>query len=94
MAFSERECRLRAELAAELGYIPASLAPGEIERHRRLNAAADRSTSQERVGRKYAHIREQKRRAEVEMPGVLPLQNSTSNAHVDTAKIAVALTGW
>jgi hypothetical protein len=31
---------LRADLAAELGFHPASLTPDEVERHRRLNAAA------------------------------------------------------
>jgi hypothetical protein len=66
---SEEDTRLRAELADELGYIPASLAPDEIERHRQLNAAADRAPSQERVGRKYAHLREGLRCAEIEANG-------------------------
>jgi hypothetical protein len=66
---SDHDKRLRAELAAELGYIPVSLAPDEIKRHRQLNAATDRAPSRERIGRKYAHLREQKRRAEVEVAG-------------------------
>jgi hypothetical protein len=53
----EGESRLRAELAAKLGYIPASMAPDDIERDRRLSAAADRSPSQERTVRKAAHLR-------------------------------------
>jgi hypothetical protein len=69
MAYSERERRLRAELATELGYVPASLAPGDIERHRQLNAAAERAPSQERIVRKYTHLREGMRRAEIETDG-------------------------
>jgi hypothetical protein len=69
MTSSERHKRLRAELAAELGYIPASLAPDEIERHRQLNAAADSAPSQERIVRKFAHLREEKRRSDVEVVG-------------------------
>jgi hypothetical protein len=75
MPFSERERRLRAELAAELGYIPASLVPDEIERHRQLNAAADSAPSQERIGRKYAHLREGMRRAKIEVAGRAAIAN-------------------
>jgi hypothetical protein len=59
----------RAELAAELGFIPASLGPAEIERHRQLNAATDSAQSQEHIMRNYAHLREEKRRAQVEVAG-------------------------
>jgi hypothetical protein len=69
MACNEGESRLRAELAAELGYIPASLAPEEIERHRQLDAAAKYAPSQERIERKYAHLWEGVRRAKIEADG-------------------------
>ncbi|AGB21682.1 hypothetical protein Mycsm_01265 [Mycobacterium sp. JS623] len=69
MPSSEQDRRLRAQLAAELGYIPATLGPDEIERHRQLNAAADCTLSQERILRKYAHLREEKLRTEIEVAG-------------------------
>jgi hypothetical protein len=59
----------RAELAAELGFFPASLAPEDIDRHRRLNAAADRAATMDQICRRFAHLREQKRREEVEAAG-------------------------
>ena len=59
MARCEHESRLRAELVADFGYFPATLAPADIERHRQLNAAADSAPSLERVRRKYGHLREQ-----------------------------------
>ncbi|MEW2484084.1 hypothetical protein AB0876_31310 [Mycobacterium sp. NPDC049093] len=69
MPFNEDERRLRAELAAELGFYPASLDPAVIERHRRLNAALDAAPTIERIARKYAHLREERRQAEVEQRG-------------------------
>lgn len=66
---SEGERLLRAELAAELGWYPASLAPEDIDRHRRLNAAADRAPSLERIGRKYVHLAEEKRQRAAEAAG-------------------------
>jgi hypothetical protein len=69
MPSSEQDRRRRAEVAAELGFYPASLAPEDIDRHRRLNAALDRAPSLERVERKFTHLREEKRRAEVEERG-------------------------
>ncbi|KUI48416.1 hypothetical protein AU198_20815 [Mycobacterium sp. GA-1199] len=69
MASSDAERQLRAELAAELGFYPASLDPVDIERHRRLNAAADRAPTMDKIHRKYAHLRETKRRAQVEAAG-------------------------
>jgi hypothetical protein len=66
---SERNRVRRAELAAELGYFPASLAPEDIERHRRLNAALDAAPSLEQISGKFAHLRVEKRRADVEREG-------------------------
>ena len=36
MASTEQDKRLRAELAQELGFYPASLDPADVDRHRRL----------------------------------------------------------
>lgn len=69
MAISSEDQRRRAELAAELGYIPASLVPEDIERHRRLNAALDGAPSLEKITRKYAHLREGMHRANIEADG-------------------------
>ncbi|SKW56858.1 Uncharacterised protein [Mycobacteroides abscessus subsp. abscessus] len=69
MPFNEDERRLRAELAAELGFYPATLDPADIERHRRLNAALDAAPTIERIARKYAHLHEERRRAEAEQRG-------------------------
>jgi len=69
VASSDEAKRRRAELAKELGYLPATLDPEDIERHRRLNAALDAAPTGEQVARRYAHLREQKRRAEVEARG-------------------------
>jgi len=69
MTASERDKRLRAELAKELGFYPASLAAEDIDRHRRLNAAADKAPTREQLQRKWAHLAEQRRRTEVEARG-------------------------
>lgn len=69
VASSDEDRRLRAALAAELGFVPATLDHDDIERHRQLNAAADTAPSQERVHAKYGHLREDKRRSEVEVNG-------------------------
>ncbi len=69
MPFSEQERQLRAELAAELGFFPATVDPVDIERHRRLNAALDAAPTMEQITRKYAHLREERRRTEVEQRG-------------------------
>ena len=66
MASSEPKRRLRAELAAELGYFPATLNPADIERHRRLNAALDSAPTMDRIASKYGHLGEERRRTEVE----------------------------
>jgi hypothetical protein len=69
VASSDEDKRRRAELAKELGYFPATLDPADIERHRRLNAALDAAPTRERIGLRYRHLSEQKRRAEVKARG-------------------------
>ena len=69
MASSEQDKRRRAELAQELGFYPASLDPADIDRHRRLNAALDSAPTLDRIHRKFAHLREEKRRAYIEARG-------------------------
>jgi hypothetical protein len=69
VASSDEDKRRRAELAKELGYFPTTLDPEDIERHRRLNAALDAAPTRERIGLRYAHLSEEKRRAEVEARG-------------------------
>ena len=48
MAFSEDERQLRADLARELGFWPATTKPADIERHRQHNAAIDQAPTRER----------------------------------------------
>ena len=75
MADPSREAskRLRAELAKELGYYPASLAPEDVARYR--EQIAERKAREEAVIRegghehRWDHLREEKRRAEVEAQG-------------------------
>jgi hypothetical protein len=69
VASTEQDKRLRAELAQELGFYPASLDPADIDRHRRLNAALDRALTMDRITRKFAHPREEKRQHEAESRG-------------------------
>lgn len=69
VAFSDAERQLRAEVAAELGFHLARLAPEGIEALRREIADADRAPGLDRVHAKYGWLREQKRRAEVEAAG-------------------------
>ena len=75
MASSEQDKQLRAELAQGLGYFPASLAPEDVARYR--EQIAERKAREEagkrdgwgRGGykwRQWDHLRENKRRAEVE----------------------------
>jgi hypothetical protein len=42
------------------------LVPDDIERHRQLNAAAERAAGHDQTERKYAHLRELKRHNEIE----------------------------
>jgi hypothetical protein len=69
MAFTEEDRRLRAELAAELGYFPATLDPADIDRHRRLNAALDAAPTADQIACKYAHLSEDRRQRVVEVAG-------------------------
>lgn len=69
MAFSEEERRRRAELAAELGYSPATLDPEDIERRRRLNAALEAAPTADKIARKYAHLGEARRQRDDEAKG-------------------------
>jgi hypothetical protein len=66
---SDHDKRLRAELAAELGYIPASLDPDDIERHRRLKAAIEKAPTREQLAVRYRHFGEEHRRCYVEERG-------------------------
>ena len=69
MASTEQDKRRRAELAQELGFYPASLDPADIDRHRRLNAALDKAPTMDVIHQKFAHLREEERRASVEARG-------------------------
>ena len=69
MASTEQDKRLRAELARELGFYPASLDPADVDRHRRLNAALDGALTLDGIHRKFADLREADRRASVEPRG-------------------------
>ncbi len=69
MAFSREDRRLRADLAEELGFHPATLDPDDLARDRRLNAALDLAPSQQRISRKYAHLSEERRQRDVEQRG-------------------------
>ena len=78
MASSEHDKRLRAELAQGLGYFPASLAPKDIARYREQIAERKaREEAGERDGwgpggykwRQWDHLREEKRRPEIEAQG-------------------------
>jgi hypothetical protein len=78
VASSEQHRQLRAELAQRLGYFPASLAAADVARYR--DQIADwkaREQAGERDGwepggsqwRRWDHLREAKRQAEVEARG-------------------------
>ena len=75
MASSEQDKRLRAELAQGLGYFPASLAAEDVARYR--EQIAERKAREEAGSREVAvtstrqwdHLREEKRRTEVEAQG-------------------------
>ncbi|HWS94661.1 MAG TPA: hypothetical protein VN306_19880 [Mycobacterium sp.] len=54
------------EYAAEFGYWPATTDPADIERHRRLNAALDKAPTQDKIQRKFAHMRREQEQAERE----------------------------
>lgn len=44
------------ELAAELGYWPATTDEADIDRHRRLNTALDKAPDMETVAKKFRHL--------------------------------------
>ena len=63
---AERDKRLRAELAAELGWYPADLDDESIARHR---ADAARKKTDRDPAKKWAHLTELARQREVEAKG-------------------------
>lgn len=69
MASSDEDKQRRAELAAELGFHPATRDPADIALHRRLNAALDAAPTADKVARKYAHLSEERRQRDVEANG-------------------------
>ena len=78
MASSEQDKQLRAELAQGLGYFPASLAPDDVACYREQIAERKaREEAGERDGwgsgrykwRQWDHLKEAKRRADVEARG-------------------------
>ena len=66
IAFSEEERRLRAELAAELGWYPADLDDDSLARHR---AAAARKKTDHDPAKRWAHLTERARQRDVEAKG-------------------------
>ena len=66
MASSEHDKRLRAELAAELGWYPADFDDESIARHR---ADAARKRTDHDPALKYRHLTELARQREVEAAG-------------------------
>lgn len=66
MASSDHDKRLRAELAAELGWYPADLDDESIARHR--TDAAGHKTDHD-PAKKWAHLTELARQREVERRG-------------------------
>jgi hypothetical protein len=63
---SERDTRLRAELAFELGWYPADLDEESIARHR---ADAARKKADRDTAKKWAHLTEVARQRDVEQRG-------------------------
>ena len=66
MPTSEHDKRLRAELAAELGWYPADLDDESIARHR---ADAARTRTDHDPAKKWAHLTERARQCDVEAKG-------------------------
>ena len=66
MPSSEHDKRLRAELAAELGWYPADLDDESIARHR---ADAARKKTDHDPAKKWAHLTELARQRDVEAAG-------------------------
>jgi len=66
VASSEHDKRLRAELAAELGWYPADLDDESIARHR---ADAARTRTDHDPAKQWAHLTERARQRDVEQRG-------------------------
>ena len=66
MPTSGREKRLRAELAAELGWYPADLDDESVARHR---ADAARTKTDRDPAKQWAHLTERARQRDVEAKG-------------------------
>ena len=66
MPTSEHDKRLRAELAAELGWYPADLDDESVARHR---AAAARKRTDHDPAKRWAHLIERARQRDVEARG-------------------------
>ena len=79
MASTEQDKRLRAELAQELGFYPASLDPANVDRHRRLNAALDRALTLDRIHRKFADLRVRKNAAHPSKPVAAPRRPTSTS---------------
>lgn len=56
---ADLDMNLLRQLAAELGYWPATTRPGDIERHRRLNEALDAAPDLDKTAKKFAHLHRQ-----------------------------------
>jgi hypothetical protein len=69
---SERDRRLRAELARELGWFPADLDAESVARHR---AHAARHQFDIEPARKWAHLTEERRRRDIEAAGRASIQD-------------------
>lgn len=93
MPSSERDRRLRAELADELGWYPADLDDESVAEHRRLAASPDTAPSMEHIARKYAHLRQEKRQRDVEAAGraaVADLYDTVAASEVVSPKATMA----
>ena len=66
MPGSDHDKRLRAELAAELGWYPADLDDESIARHR---ADAARKATDRDAAKRWAHLTERARQRDVEQRG-------------------------
>ncbi len=53
---ADLDVKLLRQLAAELGYWPATTRPDEIERHRRLYEALDAAPDLDTTANKFAHL--------------------------------------
>ena len=97
MASSEQDKQLRAQLAQGLGYFPASLAAEDVARYREHTAERKaREEAGDRDGwgpggymwRKWDHLKEERRRTEVETPSIgrLPAPRPSPGATTCTCR--------